>query len=59
MVCAPGALRQVRSERRSGITPGITDALIFKDPIGTEVELFTAWKAGERGWSNRLSTVRR
>jgi catechol-2,3-dioxygenase len=28
------------SQRRSGITPGIADALVFSDPIGTAVELY-------------------
>ncbi len=36
------AKENIRSERRSGITPGIADALTFTDPIGTTVELFTA-----------------
>lgn len=30
----------IRTERRSGITPGIDYALVFTDPIGTVVELF-------------------
>ena len=31
----------VRSERRSGISPGIADALVFKDPKGTLIEVFS------------------
>ncbi|MGE0628982.1 MAG: VOC family protein [Hyphomicrobiaceae bacterium] len=30
----------IKSERRSGITPGIADALTFQDPNGTTIELF-------------------
>lgn len=37
----------IRSELRSGITPGIDQALVFADPIGTHVELFTAWQPRE------------
>src|SRR5262249_28535733 len=31
----------IRSERRSGITPGIAQAIVFKDPKGTSVEIFS------------------
>ena len=48
----------IRAERRSGITPGITDALVFKDPIGTDVELFTAWKGGERRQTGGISPLK-
>ena len=30
----------IRSERRSGISPGVADAVVFADPKGTLVELF-------------------
>jgi catechol 2,3-dioxygenase-like lactoylglutathione lyase family enzyme len=31
----------LRSERRSGISPGIADALVFKDPKGTDIAVFS------------------
>jgi catechol 2,3-dioxygenase-like lactoylglutathione lyase family enzyme len=31
----------IKSERRSAITPGIGEAIVFKDPKGTSVEIFT------------------
>jgi catechol 2,3-dioxygenase-like lactoylglutathione lyase family enzyme len=34
--------RGIRCERRSDITPGIADAVVFEDPKGTEIELFTS-----------------
>lgn len=52
------ARESIRSERRSGITPGIPDALVFKDPIGTEVELFTAWNAGDAGQTRGISPLK-
>src|SRR5262249_30948750 len=30
----------IRSERRSGISPGVAEAVVFADPKGTLVELF-------------------
>jgi len=32
----------ITSERRADITPGITEAAVFTDPKGTEIELFSA-----------------
>ena len=34
--------RGIRCERRSDITAGIADAVVFEDPKGTEIELFTS-----------------
>ncbi len=48
----------ISSERRSGITPGIADALVFTDPIGTAVELFAAWKPGERRQTGGISPLK-
>jgi len=31
----------IKSERRSGITPGIKEAIVFSDPKGTSVEIFS------------------
>src|SRR5258708_34956956 len=31
----------IKSERGSGITPGIAQALVFSDPKGTSVEIFS------------------
>ena len=31
----------VASERRSGISPGVADAIVFKDPKNTEIEIFS------------------
>src|SRR5260221_13577774 len=31
----------IKSERRSGITPGIPQAVVFSDPKGTSVEIFS------------------
>src|SRR5262245_9176205 len=31
----------IKSERRSGITPGIAQAIVFTDPKGTSVEIFS------------------
>ena len=31
----------VRTERRSGISPGVAEALVFTDPKGTQVEIFS------------------
>ena len=31
----------IKSERRSGISPGIADALVFHDPKGTEIAIFS------------------
>jgi catechol 2,3-dioxygenase-like lactoylglutathione lyase family enzyme len=33
----------VTSERRSGISPGVADAVVFKDPKGTLIELFAEY----------------
>ena len=33
----------IRCERRSDITPGIGEAVVFADPKGTEIELFSAF----------------
>ena len=33
--------RGIKSERRSGITPGIAQAIVFTDPKGTSVEIFS------------------
>ena len=35
----------IRSERANDSAPGISSALKFSDPKGTEIELFTAWKS--------------
>ena len=37
------AKQGVASERCSGITPGVADAIVFKDPKGTLVELFAEY----------------
>ena len=34
----------IKSEQRSGITPGIAKSLVFTDPKGTAIELFTEYK---------------
>ena len=39
----------LKSERRSDSAPGITDVLAFKDPKGTEIELFKEWQSVGRG----------
>src|SRR5712691_5344822 len=31
----------VKAERRSGISPGIAEAVVFKDPKGTSIEIFS------------------
>src|SRR5262249_23326064 len=31
----------IKSERRSGITPGIAQAIVFTDPKGTSLEIFS------------------
>ena len=31
----------VKTERRSGISPGVAKAIVFTDPKGTEVEIFS------------------
>jgi len=33
----------IRSERASDTAPGIANTLTFKDPKGTDIELFTSW----------------
>jgi catechol 2,3-dioxygenase-like lactoylglutathione lyase family enzyme len=33
----------VASERRSGISPGVAEAIVFKDPKGTEIEVFSEY----------------
>src|SRR5215467_9085743 len=33
----------IESERRSGISPGIADAIVFSDPKGTEIEIFSEY----------------
>jgi catechol-2,3-dioxygenase len=38
----------IRAERRSGITPGISDALTFSDPIGTRIELYAEHAPADR-----------
>ena len=38
----------IRSERYGDITPGIADALVFQDPIGTIIELHTEGKPARR-----------
>ncbi len=35
----------IRTERTNDFAPGISSALKFSDPKGTEIELFTAWKS--------------
>ena len=30
----------VRCDRRSGVTPGVADAIVFEDPKGTEIEVY-------------------
>jgi len=35
----------IRGERTNDSAPGISSALKFSDPKGTEIELFTAWKS--------------
>lgn len=37
----------VNAERRSDISPNLSAAMVFSDPKGTEIELFTAAKLGE------------
>lgn len=39
------AKQGIRSERTNDSAPGISSALKFADPKGTEIELFTAWKS--------------
>src|SRR5215218_5789702 len=39
------AKQGIRSERINDSAPGISSALKFADPKGTEIELFTAWKS--------------
>jgi catechol 2,3-dioxygenase-like lactoylglutathione lyase family enzyme len=34
----------VKTERASGITPGIADAVVFRDPKGTMIEVFAAYR---------------
>src|SRR5260370_13977399 len=34
----------ISSERRSSITPGIDEAIVFKDPKGTLIELFSEYR---------------
>jgi catechol-2,3-dioxygenase len=43
------ALREhgAKAERRSDISPGLSAAMVFTDPKGTEIELFTNAKLGE------------
>ena len=41
----------LKSERRSDSAPGITDVLAFRDPKGTEIELFKEWQSIGRGQS--------
>jgi catechol 2,3-dioxygenase-like lactoylglutathione lyase family enzyme len=31
----------VKTERRSGVTPGVAEALVFADPKGTQIEIFS------------------
>src|SRR5258708_4809437 len=31
----------VKAERRSGISPGVAEAIVFKDPKGTLIEVFS------------------
>jgi len=33
----------IESERQSGISPGIADAIVFSDPKGTEIEIFAEY----------------
>ena len=33
----------IATERRSGITPGIADAIVFRDPKGTLIEVFAGY----------------
>ena len=37
----------IKSERRSGISPGIADALVFTDIKGTLIELFAEYRFAE------------
>jgi catechol 2,3-dioxygenase-like lactoylglutathione lyase family enzyme len=37
----------IASERRSGITPGIAEAIVFKDAKGTLIELFSEYRFAE------------
>jgi catechol 2,3-dioxygenase-like lactoylglutathione lyase family enzyme len=34
----------VKSERRSGITPGVKDAIVFRDPKGTLIEVYAEYE---------------
>src|SRR5271157_5105997 len=34
----------IRSERRMGISPGIDEALVFQDPKGTSIEIFSDYR---------------
>ena len=38
----------VRSERRSGMSPGVKDCIVFKDAKGTEVEVFAEYTFAAR-----------
>lgn len=38
----------VASERRSGTSPGVEDALVFKDAKGTDVEVFAEYRFAKR-----------
>src|SRR5215475_13365150 len=37
----------IKTERRSGITPGIADAIVFADPKGTLIEIFSEYAFSE------------
>jgi catechol 2,3-dioxygenase-like lactoylglutathione lyase family enzyme len=37
------AAHNIVSERRTGISPGVADALVFRDPKGTEIEIFAGY----------------
>ncbi len=39
---------EVRSERRAGTSPGVKDAIVFKDAKGTEVEVFAEYEFAKR-----------
>ena len=41
----------IKSERSNDVAPGITNTLTFKDPKGTDVELFTSWSSLADGQS--------
>lgn len=37
------AEHSIKTERRSGITPGVRDAIVFDDPKGTQIEVYSEY----------------